>query len=94
MVNIKCVNTYTPYTSAASYTPARPLHYPVIPPMCAANFVAVQSSPKPATWATLGTIDQTTAAVAAAATDPAPTPAPQANTHPLCGDLYAFWCQT
>ena len=59
--------------------------------MCTANFVAVQSSPKPATWATLGTVDPTTAAVAAAATAiyPAPGytpenpfPTPQAYAHP------------
>ena len=44
--------------------------------MCAANFVAVQSSPaKPAPWATLGTVDPATAAAAATAAAIYPAPA-------------------
>ena len=74
--------------AATGYSPAaRPLHFPPEIPMCAANFVAVQSSPKPAPWATLGTVDPATAAAAATAaaiypgaqayTPENPFPAPQ-----------------
>ena len=60
--------------AATGYSPAaRPIHYPPEIPMCAANFVAVQSSPKPAPWATLGTVDPATAAAAATAAAMYPT---------------------
>ena len=66
------------YCTATNYAsaPAQPLHYPAEIPICAANFVAVQNSPKPASWATctLGTVDPATAAVATAATAIYPAP--------------------
>ena len=52
--------------AATGYNPAvRPIHYPPEIPVCAANFIAVQSSPKPAPWAALGTVDPATTAIAA-----------------------------